>query len=330
LRDFRPFFSFAVKETTMVGYRSGRQGEAWAEYTIPWTRKPRTHQERIEEWLGSSDLHDLLTAVEALEKQGPDASGLLRSIVQHDARKCREGKRQVRLGVALVALTAIAILCWNVTYPEIAGTGVGCLLLAIWLVSPCAISWYEDYRTHGKRLNNAVALLHRIPRSSAVVEMIEALDAGDSRTASLAAKSLIVLLPQITETEGVPIQAKHQVMLRRALRGYNSDLILAILQASDGILDLSAIPDVRWLTRCPDWFAESEKIQAAACRSLTALQADNGRRRSIKTLLRASLPPAAPAEELLRPAAGAPVGNAHQMLRAGSAAPSALPVERAD
>jgi hypothetical protein len=299
----------------MVGYRSGRHGEIWAEYTALWPRRPRTQEECIKEWLGSSDLHDLLSAMEALEKQGQEAGSLLRAIVQQDARKCRDGKRQMRQGILLVVLVALAILCWNMIYPGIAGMGAGCLLLAMWLASPCTLSWSEDYRTHRRRLSHAVALLHRIPRPNTTAEMLEALDAGDSRTAALAAKSLTQLLPRCTEAEGAELQAKHRTALRRALRGYDSDLILAILQASDKILDRAAIRDVRWLTNCPDWIAESEKIQAAARSSLASLTEISLRERTLQTLLRSSSPPAILEDELLRPATGVSAAS-QQMLRA--------------
>jgi len=173
----------------MVSYRSGRQGETLAEHTIRWPRKPRTQQERIEEWLGSSDLHELLAAAEALEKQEPEASSLLRSIVHHDAQKCSAEKKQLRLGVTLTVLVSLAILCWYAASPGIAGSAAACLLMGVWMASPCTLSWYKNYKTHARRLSHAVALLHRIPLPATAAEMIEALDAGDSRTASLAARS---------------------------------------------------------------------------------------------------------------------------------------------
>ena len=312
----------------MVNYRSGRQGEPWMENTIAWGRKSRTHQERIGEWLGSGDLDALLDAMEALEKQGAEADSLLRSLVHHDAAKYRAGRKQLCLGLLLIVLTALAIFCWNILSPGIAGNAFGCLLLAIWLVSPCSLSWYEDYRTHGRRLNNAVALLHRMPRPTGAVEMIEALDAGDSRTAALAAKSLVRMLPNLTAVESIPLQANHHFALRRALRGYNSELILAILHASDKILSPACLPDVRWLTHCPDWIAESEKIQAGARRSLALLDAEARRRRTVQTSLRASDRSDAPAEELLRPATSVADIAVHQMLRASSATPSAIHQEQ--
>ena len=264
----------------MVSYRSGRQGETLAEHTIRWPRKPRTQQERIEEWLGSSDLHELLAAAEALEKQEPEASSLLRSIVHHDAQKCSAEKKQLRLGVTLTVLVSLAILCWYAASPGIAGSAAACLLMGVWMASPCTLSWYKNYKTHARRLSHAVALLHRIPLPATAAEMIEALDAGDSRTASLAARSLIQLLPQFTESEGALLQTQHHTALRHALGGYDSDLILAILQASDHILDHAAIPHVLRLTQCPDWIAESEQIQAAAHRSLSALKQESERSES--------------------------------------------------
>jgi hypothetical protein len=303
----------------MVGYHSGRQGENWAEYTLPWIRKPRTQEERIVEWLGSNDLHELLIATEALEKQGSESYRILRTLVQHDARRCREGKRALRLGGTLVVLATLAIGGWSIVSPEVAGSAFGFLLLAIWLASPCILSWYEEYRTHGRRLSNTVALLYRIPLPDTAAEMIEALDVGDARTASLAAKSLTRLLPKVTEAEGALLQTKHHSALRRALRGYNSDLILAILKASTQILNQTAIRDVRRLTNCPDWLAESEQIQAAARTSLATLTVNSQRAQTVQTLLRSSSPPAEPGHELLRPAEGVRTEEAHQLLRAGEA-----------
>ena len=303
----------------MVGYYSGRQGENWSEHTIPWSRKPRTQEERIVEWLGSSDLHELLIATEALEKQGSESYRILRTLVQHDARKCREGKRALRIGGALIVAATLVLTGWSIASPGIAGGAFGCLLLAIWLASPCTLSWYEEYRTYGRRLSNTVALLYRIPLPDTAAEMIEALDAGDAHTAALAAKSLTRLLPQVTEAEGALLQAKHHAALRRALRGYNSDLILAILKASSKVLNQAAIRDVRWLTNCPDWLAESEQIQAAARTSLAALTLISQREQTVQTLLRSSSPPAGPGHELLRPAEGVRSVEAHQLLRAGEA-----------
>jgi hypothetical protein len=322
LRDFRPLLLFTVKETTMVGNRSEWQWETWEEYTITWARKPRTQQERIAEQLSSSDLDEVLTAMEALEKIGPEASDFLQSIVQHDARKYREGRKQLRSGAILIVLVALAILSWNVIYPGIAGVGAGCLLLAVWLATPCALSWYGNYRTYRRRLSNVVALLHRAPLPNASAEMLEALSNGDSRTVSLATRSLTQLLPQLTNSEAAVLQAHYQISLRRALRGYDSNLILAILEASEEILNPAAIPEVRRLTHCPDWIAASEQIQAAARRSLTALEADARRLQTVQTLLRASSPPKTPSAELLRQATGVPTSQVHQMLRAFEASHS--------
>jgi hypothetical protein len=306
----------------MVGNRSEWQWETWEEYTLTWARKPRTQQERTAEQLGSSDLDEVLTAMEALEKMGPGATDLLRSFVQHDARKYREGQKQLRLGVILIVLVALAILIWNVTYPGIAGIGAGCLLLAVWLATPCTLSWYGDSRTYGRRLSNVVALLHRSPLPNATPEMLEALSNGDSRTMSLASRSLTQLLPQLTNAEEVLLKPHYQIGLRRALRGYDSNLILAILEASEKILNPAAIPDVRRLTHCPDWIAESEQIQSAARRSLAALEADTRHLQTVQTLLRASSPPNTPSAELLRQATAVPTSQAHQMLRAFNASHS--------
>ncbi len=312
----------------MVSFQRGRQGETWEEPTILWPRKPRIQEQCIGAWLGSSDLHDLLTAREALEKQGPEASSLLRSLVQHDARKCRAGKQRLRLGLVLVLMASLTLFCWSVIQPGIAGSAFECLFLVLWLASPCTLSWYEEYRTYGRRLNHTVALLHRISQPNATAEMIEALDAGDSRTATLAAKSLTQLLPHFTETEGSRLEAKHQTALRHALHGYDSALILAILQASDRVLDPVAIREVRWLTNCPDWIAESEKIQAAARASLALLTATSQRQRTMQTLLRATSLLNVPENELLHPVTGAPPTETQHLLRASKPTCASIPEER--
>ena len=110
------------------------------------------------------------------------------------------------------------------------------LLLAVWLTSPFTLNWYDEHRTHGRKLRPAVTLLHRIPDPASTAEMIEAMEAGDALTSALAAKSLAQLLPKLTEADGAILRTKYRAGLQRALHGCNTNLILAILNADEKIL----------------------------------------------------------------------------------------------
>ena len=72
----------------MVSHDSDGREEPQSEKTISLSRKPSAEPEGIDKRLGSDDLHELITAMEALELQGAEAVSLLRAIAQRDAWHC--------------------------------------------------------------------------------------------------------------------------------------------------------------------------------------------------------------------------------------------------
>lgn len=313
----------------MVPYRDGRHGEVWMVQTVTWAQKPRSRQERIEAWLEESDLDHLLTAKEALEQPGIEAERLLRSLVHRDAHRSRIARKQLRVSLLLVGLVGVTLIFEAMLNPTLAGQIAVALLLISWLLLPCLITWGEEYRRHRRRLSNTVALLHRLPEASSIAEMIEAWEVGDEATTCLAAKSLTQRLPNLAEADCSLLTPKHHRALRRVLRGYNPELILAILHSSDRILNTTALPEVRWLARCPDWIAECAKIQEAARLALPGLETKARCRYTVNTLLRPAEPLQAPVQELLHPIALANPTAPHELLHAAGESVASAP-QKAD
>src|SRR5262249_30449931 len=133
----------------------------------------------------------------------------------------------------------------------------------------------------------------------------------------LARLAVIAILPDLKAADAPLLKDRHRACLHRALRGSNSELILATLQALEHVGDHKAIPSVRRLIPCPVWLVYSDRIEQAARQCLLALRARNEKQRTRHTLLRAATDVATSTEILLRPAQDTGTADRQQLLRAG-------------
>jgi hypothetical protein len=276
--------------------------------------KPHPVRHEIAQWLGSSDLHRLLEAIEALDGMGPEADELLQSLLRNDLQRVHVGKRRFQSLSLLAVLLALLIFWGNAQIPGLAGTVALVLLFPAWLAAPFAVLWHDAHRTRSRRLKHTAALLERRQSLVAVGALTETMALADNETSFQAATCLSQLLPRITSADGALLDARQRVHLQRALRGCNATLILAALDAFEQIGDARDIHAVRRLTACPEWIIDCYRIRARAKACLAVLEARAKEQRAGGTFLRAATAPSS--ENLLRAAKSPEDADPQQLLRA--------------
>lgn len=271
----------------------------------------RARVEQLANQLDSNDFDKLLVAKDMLDAMGSEAGEVLQAILYRDAMMLRSYKRRT---VALTAVTTLICLLFACITPlrlTLASTMTTFLMMFLLL----GIGYDRRRSAAKRRLKNATTLLQRSPAPSAITALIEAMEVGDATTARLAEESLALLLPRLQAEDGTQLHTRHHACLHRALHGYNSTLIRAILQAFETVGDQRDVNPIKRLTACPVWIAENDHIRADARRCLAVIQERMEIRREEETLLRAPAVSISPETGLLQPAANNPPIEASFLLR---------------
>jgi hypothetical protein len=147
-----------------------------------------------------------------------------------------------------------------------------------------------------------------------------ALEYQDRELKAVAENKLTRLLPRLQVSDAPLLDEEQRKCLYRALRGRNTELVLAILKALEQVGDEQAVPYVQKLADGEGIAATALRIREAAQACLPALQQRAELERSRQTLLRAASASDTPSDVLLRPASGALVeADPQQLLRASAA-----------
>jgi hypothetical protein len=150
-----------------------------------------------------------------------------------------------------------------------------------------------------------VRKLAKEPDKRAVGHFVEALDFGDKDVAKEAAEALIVILPQLRESDSHLLNDEQRSILYKQIRGGDTKLILAILKALDQIGDEKALVFVEERASGANRRGDVRQIQEAAEACLPVLRARVEQERAAHTLLRATEAVEPDSAVLLRPAGGA-------------------------
>jgi hypothetical protein len=149
--------------------------------------------------------------------------------------------------------------------------------------------------------------------------LAEALEYQDRALKAIAEDKLKRLLPRLQASDAGLLDEEQRKCLYRALRGRDTNLILAVLKALEQIGDEQAVPFVQKLANGEGLAARYSGIREAAQECLPALQQRAERERSRQTLLRAASASDTPSDMLLRPASGALEADPQQLHRASGA-----------
>jgi hypothetical protein len=118
----------------------------------------------------------------------------------------------------------------------------------------------------------------------AIGPLAQALEIGNKHVAIQATEALLRLLPQIQSADASLLDAQQRACLHRALRGKNTELALAILEAFERIGDTRDLTVVQQLAQS----AKDTSVREAAQRILPALQQSVKQQTEAQTLLRGS------------------------------------------
>jgi hypothetical protein len=149
--------------------------------------------------------------------------------------------------------------------------------------------------------------------------LAEALEYQDRELKAIAESKLTRLLPRLRASDASLLDEEQRKCLYRALRGRDTNLILAVLKALEQIGDEQAVPFVQKLANGEGLAARNSGIRAAAQECLPALQERAERERASRELLRAASASDTPSDVLLRPAGGTIEADPQQLLRASGA-----------
>ena len=152
--------------------------------------------------------------------------------------------------------------------------------------------------------------------------LAEALEWPDSEVRELAGIALTNLLPQLRASDAGLLAAHQRECLHRVLKmrnaGFESPLMLAILNGLEQVGDAAAIPHVERLAASPALTSKQRRVKEAAEQCLPFLRDRADATRGSSMLLRASTPREIVASELLlRPATSVGASEAEELLRAG-------------
>lgn len=242
----------------------------------------------------------------------------LRSLLVHGIKGYRRAK--IQFWVMLVFVLLLFLVAYRSVSPASAGEEAGAFLMVAWVVAPFLCMRFDRLRRTRKRVYEVVTQLNERPVQNSLGVLIEAMECGDIATANRARQSVIAILPNLQATDAGLLLNRHRTYLHRALRGTNSEFILAILQALEQVGDTEAIPYVKRLVPCPVWLAYSHQIEAASIQCLATLHKRKREREAAYNLLRATTTADAPADVLLRPVRAGDATNPRHLLRASMSA----------
>ena len=235
----------------------------------------------------------------------------LQAMLACEVAGLRRDRRQFWCALACAALTLLALRCGIAYYHGNVEFISGLLCVFAWFGLTAWLTYSTEQRITRQLVMKLVRLLqrHDVPESAGA--LIDAMETGDGAT-----PALVALLPRLRRQDAFLLNGRRRAILYREMRGYNSKLILAILQAFEQVGDDRAIPHVKRLTACPVWLADSERIEADADRCLRILCATAGEWKSRRLLLRTASAPAQIATGLVCPAQAPANVPSGQLLRA--------------
>jgi hypothetical protein len=149
---------------------------------------------------------------------------------------------------------------------------------------------------------SAAAVIARFDDVRAIGPLAEALEFKDKNMQSLVEQALIRLVPRLKASDSSLLSPDQRACLNRALKGKNTELILAILKAWEQVGDSGAIAEVEKLAEGHGQGEKSARIREAAQECLPALRQSAERQHLGAQLLRASAAVQASPDTLLRPA----------------------------
>lgn len=132
--------------------------------------------------------------------------------------------------------------------------------------------------------------------------LAEALEMGDKNLKATAEEALIQQLPRLQASDAHLLDDDQRAILRRAVKGENRILVLAILKAWEQVGDSKAIPEVEQLVAGGYKVGNNAEIQAAAKDCLSHLRILAEQERASQLLVRAAESPTDASHILLRPA----------------------------
>ncbi len=257
--------------------------------------------------LESDSRRRLWRALAILDTKGLPAAEFLTGLLVLDIQGFREShRRRAWLLITTLALLILAhgrlLLGWPVQ------NGIGLLFFALFLLMTRLLTRHcLAHSVKQRRIRNLLFLLQEAPPVERVNVFVDVMRYGDRDASCLAQVILVETLPHLRD-KNLLSRAQHRALCR-VLRGTNANLILAILAAFEQVGVPRSRRVVRRLLSCPVWMADAPRIEHAANACLLAIEARTKQAVTARTSLRATMPDAAPARTLLRPA-----GSSHPNL----------------
>ena len=250
--------------------------------------------------LESDNRRSLWRALAILDAKGLPAAEFLTGLLVLDIQGFREShRRRAWLLIGTFTLFVLAhgrfMLGWPVQ------NGAGLLFFALFLLMTRLLTRHcLAHSVKQRRIRNLLFLLQEFPCVERVNVFVDVMRYGDSDASCLAQVILVETLPHLRDKDLLS-REQHRALCR-TLRGTNANLILAILAAFEQVGVPGSRRAVRRLLSCPVWMAEATRIERAANACLLAMETRAKQGETARTSLRATMPDAAPARTLLRPA----------------------------
>jgi HEAT repeat protein len=249
-------------------------------------------------------------------KHVPEVDALKRRLKDEQVGKSAPGMRQPFL-----------VAAWTMLLPGSLWLTVASLATKDWLPATaygvvCALTLQLPRYVLSHEQKVAAQRLALFDNVEGVGPLAEALEWPDPAIKSMAARSLVRLLPLLNATDSGLLTTRQRGCLHRVLRMGNSRkqeaLMVAILKALEQVGDESAVPYVKQLAFGAARTRIQQRVQEKAQECLPFLEVGATQRQGSQTLLRASSVDASQPDVLLRSASGAKVVEPTQLLRAGS------------
>lgn len=227
---------------------------------------------------------------------GPEALDALLALVQQEAAKRKTKRRRILIGLTIYFVFVIGMTVLISVAKGHLDTG---LFGSIGSMSGLIAAAFAVSQAQ----KNATRKLAEFEDIRIVGPLAEALEFGDKNMrAIITEEALIKLLPRLQASDAHLLNEDQRACLNRALKGKNTQLVLAILKAYEQVGDEKALPCVEKLAEGEGRSGKDERVQAEAIECLPHLKARIEQQRASQTLLRASDAIATPPEVLLRPA----------------------------
>lgn len=293
-----------------------------AKKEIPASRFTRQTAYELYACLGSDNRRSLWRALAILDTKGLPAIAFLTGLLALDIQGFRRSHRQrAWLLILTIALFVLAhgrfLLGWPVQ------NEVGLLFFVLSVLTMRSLTVHcVAHSAKQRRIRNLLFLLQESPPVERINVFVDVMRCGDSDASCLAQAILVETLPHLKDRD--LLTPDQYQALCQALRGTNSNLILAILAAFEQIGVPRSYRAVRRLVSCPAGLADARRIERAANACLLAMEERAKRHVTAQTSLRATMPTVSSARTLLRPVESSPADlDAEPLTYGGSVEESA-------